>query len=423
MLLKLINIIEKYKNDDVNEIVLKKKKNQDFVNISEKDFNFILNQIACRQKYNEKFPIVIKDKQWTFPNVLSVEQASSELAAYYKSNIIEEYNSSIDLTGGLGIDSIYLYKKSKKHTYCEIDDYLYNTFTHNCKSLKLKSIKCFNSTAEDFIKSPDKYYDVLYIDPSRRNDKLSLANSKPLSKVYLLEHLLPNILPLQKYFPKVASKSIIKLSPMLDINVVIEKINNISEIHIVSIDNDCKELLVVCDYKNGTDIDNIMFVGTNFICDYKQINNDIKSIIKNQQILEYRLTNSNKMQYAASVDKYLFEPNASIMKLSCWNILCSNFNISKLHPNSHLFTAENKDKEKKKFPGNIYEVVDIVNYDKKKILETIDKESKVSIKCRNFPDNPEEVQKTLKLKDGNDYYLFCTTLIDNSLKVIITNKI
>ena len=416
MIPKFLNIIDKYKNDNVNELVLKKKKNKEFAEISDNDFNFIINQISCRQKYNEKFPTIIQDKNWAFPNTLAAEQASSELAAYYKSNIIEEYYSSVDLTGGLGIDSIYLNKKTKKHTYCETDNNLYNTFINNSKALKMKGIKYFNTTAEDFIKAPDKYYEVLYIDPARRDDK-SLSNQK----AYLLEDLLPNIIPLQKYFPKIASKAIIKLSPMLDINAAIEEIDNVSEVHIVSIDNDCKELLVVCNYKNRTEIDNIMFIGTNFICDYKESSDDIKSIIKQQQILEYRLTNSNRRQYAAYVDKYLFEPNASIMKLSCWSILCSDFNIYKLHPNSHLFTAESK--EKKKFPGNIYKVVDVVNYDKKKILEIIDKESKVSIKCRNFPNTTDEVKKTLKLKDGNDYYLFCTTLIDNSPKVIITNKV
>ena len=411
---KLINIINKYVNEDVNDLVLKKEKNKDFTGISKDAFNSVILQIACRQKYKNKFPTILQEKLFTFPNSLSGEQASSEIAAYYKSNIFEEYNTSVELTGGLGIDSIYFSKQSERHTYCEPDVKLHNIFTNNCKSLGLKNIKFINSAADEFLKNLDKHYDILYVDPSRRNEN---DNN---SKSFLIEELNPNIISLQKYFPKIANKSIIKLSPMLDITAAIEQIESVTEVHIVSIDNDCKELLVVCDYKKNAEIDNVVFVGINFICDYKKIDKNIKSIIKQQQRFEYRSTNSKKMHYSASVEKFIFEPNSSLMKLGCWSELCSNFSISKLHQNSHLFTAQ---KTKKNFPGFIYEVVNVVSYDKEKILDVIEENSKVSIKSRNFPDDAEKIRKKLKLKDGNDYYLFCTTLMDNKPQVIITKKV
>jgi predicted O-methyltransferase YrrM len=409
--IKLIEIINAHIKDDLNDLILKKN-NKEFVDISKNDFNFVVNQIACKQKYKEKFPIIIQEQQFKFLNILSAEQASSEITAYYKSNVIEEYNTSIDLTGGLGIDTIYFSKKSNKHIYCESDLELYKRFVHNYKILNLTKIKCSNDTAEEFIKKSDKHYDILYIDPSRRDKDNSDY------KLFLIEELTPNILTLQKYFPKIADKIIIKLSPMLDISAVLEQIKNTSEVHIVSINNDCKELLLVCDYKKS--INKILFVGINFICDYKNATNkDIKSIITETQRFEYYLTNTNKMRYAADVEKFIFEPNPSIMKLACWSELCDNFNIYKLHPNSNLFTAN---KIKNKFPGFTYKVVAVVNYDKEKILDIIGEKNKVSIKCRNFPDSVDKVRATLKLKDGNDYYLFCTTLIDNKPKIIISIK-
>jgi hypothetical protein len=405
---KLIEVIDKYIDDDVNNIILKKK-NKEFKELSNDDFNFVVTQIACRQKYNNKFPIVLQNKQFTFLDSLSAEQASSELAAFYKSNIVENYQASIDLTGGLGIDSIYFAKKSEKHTYCESNLELYNAFIHNYRVLCVRGIKYVNFSVESFISNLDRRYNVLYIDPSRRD-----SNN---SKVFLLEELFPNVLLLQKYFSKIANKAIIKLSPMFDISAAIDKIENVSEVHIVSIDNDCKELLLVCDYRNFTN--KIIFVGVNFICDYKNITNDIRSIIKRTQRFEYILSNSNSVK-CSNVKKFIFEPNSSIMKLACWSELCGQFNLYKLHPNSNLFTS---DIIKKKFPGFIYEIVDVVSYSRNNVLNVIGDKSKVSIKCRNFPNSVDNVMRTLKLKDGNDYYLFCTTLIDNKPKVIITNKV
>jgi hypothetical protein len=276
-----------------------------------------------------------------------------------------------------------------------------------------------NATAETILNRTDLHFDVLYIDPSRRE-------TKNKAKVFLLEDMTPNILFLQKYFYKIANKTIIKLSPMFDISAAIEQIENVSEVHIVSVDNECKELLLVCDNKNIVNEDNIFFVGVNFICDNnlaKDISSStkhIKSVFKQTQLFEYNQSNSNKMIYAASLDKYLFEPNSSIMKLACWSELCRDFSVSKLATNTNLFTAN---EIKKRFPGFIYEIIDVVKYDKKAIAEIVGKNNGVSIKCRNFPDVPDEVRKKLKLNDGNDYYLFCTTLKDNSLKVIVTSKL
>ena len=408
--LKLLEVINKFIDADVNDLALKRN-NKEFADISKNDFNFIVNQIACRQKYKTKFPAIIQKLRFNFLDTLSSEQASSEIAAYYKANIINQYETSIDLTGGLGIDSIYFSEKSNKHSYCEINSKLYKKFVYNYKVLNLMGVKCFNIAAENFIENPDRqHYDLLYIDPSRRAENNN-------SKLFLIEDLSPNILEIQKYFPKISDKAIIKLSPMLDISAALEQIKNVSEVHIVSVDNDCKELLLVCDYKNF--VNKVFFVGVNFISDYKKTTDNIKSVIKETQRFEYYLSDTNRMKYTADIEKFIFEPNASIMKLACWSELCSNFDIFKLHPNSNLFTAKTLIK---KFPGPVYKIVDIVNYDKKRVLDIVGKGCKVSIKCRNFPDSVEKVRETLKLKDGNDYYLFCTTLLDNKPKIIITTK-
>ena len=390
--------IEKHIDSDVFKLALSKK------NDVEIDFDFAINQISIRQKNQNKFPTLLRDFDFIFPSTVAAEQSSSEITAKYKSEIISNYNTSVDLTGGLGIDSLYFAKQSEQHFYCEQNSDYCDFFANNCKTVQQNNIEIINQDCEDFIKKcidAKIIFDVIYIDPSRRN-----SNNQ---RKFLLKDLQPDLINLQKYFPQVAKKTIIKLSPMLDISTVLKDIKNVSEVHIVSVENECKELILVLDFAKSSSTETKYFA-----VHLKNISNNNLEI----QIEKIELTKdiSEKITFDFP-QKYIYEPNSSIMKLGFWKDFCSKYSLKKLHQNSHLFTS---DELLIDFPGRVFELISATKFSSKEVNKILGNERKANITVRNFPYAVPEIYKKLKLKDGGSFYIFATTTVDNKLSLLIT---
>lgn len=412
------NFIEKYRDYDVCELALKKNLR------TEIDFSFAINQIAIRQKHSKKFPTLLRD--FYFPSTVSVEQSSSEITAKYKSEIINDFNVSADLTGGLGIDSLYFAKKSAKHIYCEQNTIYCDFFRNNCAATNQNNIEFANQNCEDFIKKcieQKDFFDVVYIDPSRRD--------KNNQKKFLLKDLQPDVFILQKYLPQITKKVIIKFSPMLDISTVLKDIDSVREVHIISVENECKELLLVLDFAkdismNASTVIKYFAVNLIHISDYiadsskKMYDRNLK--IKVEKI-ELKKNANEKINFTLP-QKYIYEPNSSIMKLGFWEDFCHKYSLNKLHQNSHLFTSNELLLD---FPGRVFELIAITKYSSKEANNILQNERKANITVRNFPYSVAEIHQKLKLKDGGNYYIFATTIMDNkqtqALRLLITRKI
>lgn len=400
---QLATAIQKYNDCNVYQLALKKNHNKEI------DFTSVINQIAIRQKNSKKFPTLLKNYDFFFPLNIAVEQSSSEITAKYKSEIISNFNNSADLTGGLGIDSLYFAKKAAKHIYCEQNSNYCDFFRNNCDVLNQNNIEIVNQEAENFIKKCYEqkiFFDVVYIDPSRRNN-----NNQ---KKFLLKDLQPDILVLQENLAKITPKTIIKFSPMLDISSVLEDIKNINEIHIVSLENECKELLVVLDFtKKDFNENEIKYFAVNL----KNLHSQNLEI----QIEKIELKkNVNEKINFSFPQKYIYEPNPSIMKLGFWADFCCKFSLNKLHQNSHLFTSAEL---LPNFPGRVFELITSTKFSSKEIKNILQKEKKANITTRNFPYSVEDIYKKLKLKNGGNHYIFATTTIDNKLALLITSRL
>ena len=403
---QLTAVIQKYSDCDVYELALKKNFEREI------DFNFVINQIAIRQKNSKKFPTLLKNFDFFFPSTISAEQSSSEITAKYKSEIISNFNNSADLTGGLGIDSLYFAKKATKHIYCEQNSAYCDFFRNNCNVLNQNNIEITNQKSENFIKQcieQKMIFDIVYIDPSRRDN----SNQKK----FLLKDLQPDIFILQKKLAEITEKAIIKLSPMLDITSVLENINNVNEIHIVSVENECKELLVVLDFTKNILIENkIKYFAVNL----KNLSNENLEI--QVEKIELKKNINEKINFTFP-QKYIYEPNSSIMKLGFWEDFCYKYSLNKLHPNSHLFTSAEL---LLKFPGRVFELVAITKFSSKEVNNILQKERKANVTVRNFPATTDAIKKKLKLKDGGNIYLFATTILFNFTNkpcILITQKI
>jgi len=380
--------IKAHENDDLQELMLQKEK---YPSVPMMD---IINQISSRRKAEKKLPSWHQSIGILYPDSVSLEQSSSELAAEYKASLFSG-KYALDLTCGFGIDSFYFAKRFKKVISVEENTELAEITKHNFKALELKNISVKSVSAEAFIQNNDQYFDLIYIDPDRRPGN---------KRVMGFEDSQPNILTLLPKLIKIADHILIKASPMMDITHGLRQLKKAYMVIVVAIENEVKELLFW--------LDKSKLGNTNIRC----IN-----IAKNgDQILEFDVCKDQQEKCAlGKVSEYLYEPNAAIMKVGSFNILCKYYNITKLHPNTHLFTS---DKIKASFPGRIFKIKSTVNYRKKEVLPLL-VGNKTNISTRNFIDSPEQVKKKLGLEDGGDQYLFCFRDWENMLRIAICEKI
>lgn len=371
---------------DINKVILA---GSPFANISIQE---IAQQLVGRQKAISKLPTWSKTEGIYYPPKLNLEQTSSETTAIYKSNLVSG-NTLIDLTGGFGIDDYFFSKKIDQIIHCERNEELSKIAAHNFKTLKINNIETY---ADDgFIKLKElEYIDWIYVDPSRRHDQKG--------KVFFLEDCEPNIpLHLDFLFSK-ASNILIKTSPLLDIHTGIKTLKKVKQIHVVAINNEVKELLWILD-KNSTQK-----------CSIHTINLRKDGDQKFSFIMQHEFEVSS--MYALP-KKYLYEPNAAILKSGGFSSIGIAYSMDKLHQHSHLYTSD----DFIDFPGRKFEIISSIPFNKKAIKNL--QLSKANITTRNFPENVATIRKKFKIKDGGDDYLFFTTDLENNKIVICCKKV
>ena len=385
------DFIEKHLKDDVRQLALQKFPD-------DVDKMLALNQIEARQLLSKKVPSWASNPDLLFPKHLSIEQCSSEFTAKYKASIISGGDTFVDLTGGLGIDSYFLSEKFKTSYYVENQKELCDLAEHNFGVLGRK-ITVVNSDAETYL-SKNHNFDLIFIDPARRD----IYNRKMVS----LHDCSPDVVDLVGTRRATSAQYLIKVSPMLDISLITNEMQNISEIHIVSVKNECKEILIKIE--PGFDGE-IKYFCVNFV------GNDLKS----SQSFEFSEISecSEYSSFAPTIKRYLYEPNASLMKSGAFKLISQYFGIEKLHVNSHLYTSDDLVSE---FPGRIFEVVGFAPFNKKIKKELLNDITDASVATRNFPLSANELRKNLNLKESDKNYIFGTTLIGEKKVVILAKK-
>jgi len=354
--------------ENFNAFVFHLKKSP-FENISSKELS---QQIQGRQIAKNKIPFLLSIKNYYYPTHLNLEQASSEFTAIYKQSLgLGE--SFLDLTGGMGIDTYFIGKNFKSITYVEKNQELFEISKHNLNVLfQDKNLDFINTSAEYFIENNKKHFDLIYIDPSRRING---------SRKFLLEELEPNIISLKDDMLKVSNKILIKLSSLFDIKECIKKIDNVTEIHIISYKNEVKELLIILE---NTTNPNPKIIAID--------------LFYNQQF-QYNYIDEEmaiKPNYSLS-EKYIYIPNNSLLKAGCFKLISFQFQLNKLHPNTHIYSSNNLIDD---FFGRIFEIVEY-NINKKKL-----KGIKANVISKNYPLDTNEIKKKYKIVDGGDAYYF-----------------
>ncbi|WP_313270730.1 class I SAM-dependent methyltransferase [Epilithonimonas vandammei] len=373
------NYINQNLNSDLNKLLLKKSP---FPDVSMQE---IVQQIKGSKTAEKKFPFLTKEGI-VFPPNLNLEQASSQSTAEYKAQNLTG-KSFLDLTCGFGIDAYFLSKNFDEVTLIEQNPELISIVESNWKTLGRKA-HFINKNLEEFLENLrqaqiDNFnkFDVVYLDPARRDQQNK--------KKFLLEDLSPNLLEIEEQLHSISDKIIVKLSPLIDISYLILELKNITEIQIIAVRNEVKELVLIIENNQLTDNQQ----PTTIKCINLESNDPEFSFNFNDE-------KSAKSEFSES-SNFLYIPNNSILKAGAFNIISEKFGLNKLHPNTHFYTSEHKIED---FPGRVLEIEKIDAKDLKK-------GEKYNIVSKNYPLKPEEIKKKYKLNDGGNHYLIFTQSI------------
>lgn len=331
----------------------------------------IVQQIKGKQVAEKKFPFLLKEGV-VFPLQLSLEQSSSEKTALYKSEILKG-KTFIDLTSGFGIDAYYLSENFDDITLVEQNAALLEVVEHNWNTLGKKA-RFINEKLEDFLDENKESFDVIYLDPARRDQNKN--------KVFLLEDLSPNILDIQDKLLAISRLVVIKLSPLIDLKYLVSALPAIFRIDIIALKNDVKEVVIFLSNENQ-----------------KEITCNCVNLESEEPTFSFAFgEEGGAMSEYGEPERFIYIPNNSILKAGCFNLISQKFGLKKLHPNTHLYTSSEKVND---FPGRVFEM-EIVD------SKMIKKKGQFNIISKNYPLKPEEIKKKYGLKDGGKDYLIFT---------------
>ena len=423
------DFIRQHQDDDVRQLAFLGSK------YPEVDMPFALDQIRGRKMARVKLPRWASLEGIIYPPHISMEQCSSESTALYKAELaarllslpassFSEEIGFVDLTGGFGVDFSYIAARlGVKSMYVERQVHLCEAAKENFERLGLKNaivkngdgieiLHSFQPKKKDAASADDSLgitYDqprsllktnlglkIIFVDPARRDD----AGNKVVS----LKDCTPDVTVLQEEMLSKADYVIVKLSPMLDWHRAISELSHVREVHIISVNNECKELLLVLSARNMGNL-RIYCV------------NDAQSFVCEESDME-----ASSVKIAPSTleeMQYLYEPNASLMKAGCFGVLSGRYDARMLSKNSHLFVSREPIAA---FPGRSFRIIAVSSFNKKELKRHLSGITKANIATRNFPLSVAELRKRLKLKDGGETYIFATTLSDESHVLVITEK-
>ena len=383
---KTRDFIEQNLNADIRQLALKGCRDKDV------DLDAAIRQIAGRQTARRKLPSWAALDGILYPPHLNMEQCSSEQTARYKARICSSHPSPktlVDLTGGFGVDFAFMSEAFDEATYVERNSELFAISSANMKILAPKA-KCLNEDGLEVLHRLD-HVSMIFMDPARRDHHGA--------RTYGISDCTPNVLEIKDELLQKADVVMLKLSPMLDWHKAISDLGEqyIKEVHLVSVQNECKELLIVMQ-QQPAEPPTVYCVNDDSVFSYHP-----SSI------------SSNHISHHSSLI-YLYEPNASIMKAGCFAEIEQAFEVSQLAPNSHLLASDQAIAD---FPGRKFRVTAVTSMNKQELKQALKDIRQANIAIRNFPMSVADLRKRLKLSEGGNDYIFATTLTEGKKVLII----
>ncbi len=388
------DFIRQNEQHDIRKLALKLDNGKQ----EELNVEFVLKQISGRQTAKEKLPGFYANDEIIYPVHLSLEQASSEITANYKVSLIPDgCKTFVDLTGGMGVDFAILSRRFTRSVYVDRDPELCRLASHNFETLGLQGFAIENAASETFVEKMSPA-DMIFLDPSRRDNAGR--------KVVRIEECSPDVSEIQDTLLAKAKWVMVKFSPMLDISSAVKSLKRVSEVHVVSVENECRELLFLL----SSQAEGTVYCAAN--------------LNKGGNMETFRFTleeeRNAEISFTNTIGKYLYEPHASILKAGAFKSVARRFVVQKLHVNSHLYTSDNRIPA---FPGRVFEVKEWFVPNKQNVKSFLSLAKKANIAVRNFPASVAEIRRKTGLKEGGEVYLFATTVADGEKVWVVGTKL
>lgn len=400
-----IDFVREQERNDLREIALRYRR---------PDLPLLLAQIGGRQRALRKIPSWHNNENIVYPPHLSLEQASSEVTARYKASLIRQSltlsfscnednpdpGSFADLTGGLGVDFSFICPLFSTADYVESEEELCRVAEHNFRILGLSHASVHCDEAEHFLRQSE-HFDWLYLDPSRRDSRGN--------RVFRMEECAPDVPAMVSLLFDKADRVMVKYSPMLDISMAMEKLRMVSAVHVVAVENDCKELLFLLSSKES---------------EYREPEITAVNLKKKGSdehfLFTYTEERAARVEYAEVPENYLYEPNSALLKAGAFRVVAERYGLKKLHPDSHLYTS---DRLVRGFPGRSFVIKNHFVPNKRNVKSFVGVVTQVNITIRNYPESVATIRRRSGLQDGGSIYLFATTLSGGQKIWIVAERI
>lgn len=377
--------ITEHTGSETSEIALSKSP---FANVSPAE---LATQIDSRKRSQKKLPMWFNTEGIYFPPKLNMEQCSSQETARYKAQLLRG-DIVADITGGFGVDALLFAHNVKQVYHIEQNTLLSEISRHNAAVLNAHNISFVQGNGVRFIETFPTEIDTIFVDPGRR-----IATKK----VFLFKDTEPVITDILPLLMSKAARVIVKTSPLVDITSGLSELHSVSEIHIISVKNDCKELLWIIDRD---------FSGPPEI--YCVALSDSESRSFNFTVEQEK---SAPLPAPALPGRYIYDPDVSLLKGGCFKLIAEKYKVQKLHANTHLYTSDNY---LANFQGRVFETSEVLSYGSKISLN-----GQFNIISRNFPLSPDEIRRKYKIKDGGNRFLICCTAGNNERLVIKADRL
>ncbi len=359
-------------------------------------------QVQALQKIRVKAPTWYRPGM-EFPLAISMEQASSEHTARFKAGLYSG-KKMLDLTGGLGVDSFFFSRQFESVTYVEQNAELLAAARHNFAQLGATNVYFEHCSAEDFLEKTTQDFDLIYLDPARRDERKG--------KVFQLADCSPDVLKIKDLMLKKSPRVLLKTAPLLDLRLAAGQLRQVSKIWVVASDGDCREVLYLLE-REAPPLEAISIQAVSL--ESRPIRFD-----KLSEIFTFSLAEEQEAVAPFSTPQnFLYEPNPAILKAGAFRSFAQRFGLSKLHANTHLYTSTEFCPD---LPARSFAIEHLVKYDRKAVQAYVPS-GKANITCRNFPDNPDQVRQKLGLADGGEIYLFAASDAKNKKVVMVCRKV
>ena len=357
------------------------------------DKRFAVMQIECRKKTKNKIPELLANERFLFPKAISAEQCTHQQVAQFHASLFQSTDSVLDMTMGLGVDSYYISQRVASLKAIELDEEIAAAGAHNY------AFTVVNADSVAWLTQTDERFDAVFIDPARRGDGGA--------RLYGLADCAPDVLSILPTIKAHAKRLYIKASPMIDVTQLMRDLApHLNDVWAVSVKNECKELFFEVNF--GVECADVQLHALNFEAGGTQ-----------EFAVDSAALAVEGSYGSPSAGQYLYEPNASVMKIGAFAALTRQFPILQIAKNSHLYYSDDFVED---FPGRKFAIDSIIPFSGKEAKAVGKQHKQLNIATRNFRLSPDELKKRLKVRDGGDCYLFATTLANAEQVLLLTRK-